>query len=87
VSDRRTASKARLRAGIRCFKFYGCDVGVPAVLEALRFDCEDTCAGLTEMFAHLVAEHKRLLESEGDMSLHAPLKFANIQAGDLDEKD
>ena len=88
TTDRRTISKRRRRAGISCFKLYGCEVGVPAVLEALGFDGEDTCAGLTALFAEIVADHKRFLleRTEGDMSLHASLKFATIATGDLDDQ-
>jgi hypothetical protein len=68
--DRRSASKARLRRGIRCHRTYHEDVALAAMLTALGYDVGDGHAGaeraLQQMLDDLEEDYRRAVA--GDMS-------------------
>ena len=78
MSDRRTASKARLRQGIRCFKTFHHDVDMAAMLEALGYavgDCHGSALSALQQFLdELVEDHKRSVA--GDMSPRGAFRCA-----------
>jgi hypothetical protein len=67
TSDRRAASRARLRQGVRCYRVFLPDADVETMLDALRFD------SLQTFLSELVEDYRR----QCDMSSGSPVNSSD----------